>query len=159
MGLTLDDFHLLDARDEHFAWMLDKAPAPDGLTNSDGNLDSPQVLRWLRRTLRHTGHVWIMVAGADVAGTCLYKGPVGDAGEVEIGYGVKPSHRRKGYATRAVALILEKAAADPRIRAVTAETALANLPSQRVLVANGFADVGRGHDDEEGETIVWRREV
>ena len=48
---------------------------------------------------------------------------------------------------------------DDRVRVLTAETALANLPSQRVLEANGFVQTGRGMDDDEGETIVWRLEL
>ena len=50
-------------------------------------------------------------------------------------------------------------AADARVSALVRRTALANLPSQQVLDANGFADVGRGMDDDEGETIVWRLEL
>ena len=40
-----------------------------------------------------------------------------------------------------------------------AATALGNLPSQRVLEANGFVRNGIGHDDDEGETIVWGLET
>lgn len=148
---------LIPATDAHFAWMLGEAAAPDGLRLPPGHVDEPWVLKWLRRTLPKLGGYgsWLMVADGEVVGMCSYKWPPTEAGDVEIGYGVAPERRRSGYARQAAALLLEAARQDPRVRAVTAETALANLPSQRVLEANGFVQTGRGMDDEEGETIVW----
>ena len=96
------------------------------------------------------------MAEGEAVGLCSYKAPPDAEGDVEIGYGVAPERRRLGHATRAVSLIVEEAQRDKRVRALTAETALANVPSQRVLEANGFMQIGRGMDDDEGETIVWR---
>jgi RimJ/RimL family protein N-acetyltransferase len=158
---ALDRLTLLETRDAHFAWMLGEALAPEGLRLPEGGVDTPRVLRWLRRVQRERGDGggWILVMDGEVVGLCGHKGPPNAAGEAEIGYAVAPAHRRKSYATRAVALALAAAGDDPRISAITAETALGNLRSQRVLLANGFTDVGRSHDDEEGEMIVWRREI
>jgi len=152
---------LVEARDEHFAWLLDEAEAPRGLTQPPGGVDQAAVYRWLRRELRERGGrgQWLMVAHGEVVGLCGRKGVPNEAGEVEIGYGVAPVRRRLGYATRAVGIMIEAARADPAVRVLTAQTALNNRPSQRVLETNGFAAVGRSHDDEEGEMIVWRREV
>jgi RimJ/RimL family protein N-acetyltransferase len=152
---------LVPASDTHFAWLLGEAEAPDGLRRPADGVDSPIVLKWLRRTLPKLGGrgSWLMVEGGEVVGMCSYKWPPTEAGDVEIGYDVAPAHRQRGYATEAARLILEAAQADERVRAITAETALANLPSQRVLEANGFVQTGRGMDDEEGETIVWRLEL
>jgi len=123
-----------------------------------GGIDERWVFKWLRRTLPKLGGQgsWLMAADGEVVGLCSYKVPPNAERSVEIGYGVAPERRRRGYATRAVALLIEAAQADERVGALTAETALANLPSQRVLIATGFEDVGRGMDDDEGETIVWR---
>ena len=123
-----------------------------------GGIDERWVFKWLRRTLPKLGGQgsWLMAADGGVVGLCSYKVPPNAERSVEIGYGVAPERRRRGYATRAVALLIEAAQADERVGALTAETALANLPSQRVLIATGFEDVGRGMDDDEGETIVWR---
>ncbi|HEY3798564.1 MAG TPA: GNAT family N-acetyltransferase [Caulobacteraceae bacterium] len=151
---------LLETTDAHFAWMLGERDAPDGLTLPPGGIDSPRILRWLRRglTTLGPGRGWLMVADGEVVGTGGYKNPPRD-GVVDIGYGVAAERRRRGHAAAALALIVEKARGDPEVRALIAETALANLPSQRVLEANGFAQVGRSHDDEEGEMIVWRLEL
>jgi RimJ/RimL family protein N-acetyltransferase len=58
-----------------------------------------------------------------------------------------------------VALLVQRARDDPELRVLIAETALANVASQRVLEVNGFARVGRSVDGEEGEMIVWRLET
>ena len=151
---------LIVARDEHFAWMLGEGPAPEPLSLPPGVVDEPWVLRWLRSTLPAVaGRSWLMVAGGEVVGLCGHKNPPTADGVADIGYGVAPERRRLGFATCAVTMIIEAARADAAIVALTAETALANLPSQRVLSANGFAKVGLSHDRDEGEVIVWRLET
>jgi RimJ/RimL family protein N-acetyltransferase len=152
---------LVAATDAHFAWLLGEADAPDQLRLPPSGIDEPWVYEWLRRTLPTLGDhgSWLMVAGGEVVGLCSYKAPPDAQGDVEIGYGVALERRRLGHATSAVSQVVAEAWRDERVRAVRAETALANLPSQRVLEANGFVQTGRGMDDDEGETIVWRLEL
>src|SRR5579862_3209407 len=97
------------------------------------------VFKWLRRTLPRLGGYgsWLMVVDDEVVGLCSYKTPPTAEGLVEIGYGIAPQRRRLGYATQAAGLLIEAARNDERVRALTAETALANLASQRVLEING----------------------
>ena len=155
-----EGLRLVTARDAHFAWMLGEAPAPEALRLPPGGMDQRWVLEWLRRTLpRVAGRSWLIVAAGEVVGLCSHKNPPTAEGVADIGYGVAPERRRLGYATCAVAMIAEAARADPAIAALTAETALANLASQRVVEANGFTKVGRSHDRDEGEMIVWRLET
>jgi RimJ/RimL family protein N-acetyltransferase len=153
--------HLVPARDAHFAWMLGEAPATDGLTLPPDGLDTPPILRWLRRTLPRLGGYgsWLMVDTGEVVGACGYKGAPTPAGDVEVGYGVAPERRQRGYAGQASRLMLEAARADARVRALVAETAVGNVASQRVLAGAGFFKTGRGWDDDEGETIRWRLEL
>ena len=153
---------LADATDAHFAWMLGEiAAAPDGLRLQPGGLDEPWVLEWLRGVRRRIGGPgsWLMVADGEVVGLCGYKNPPDAKGGVEIGYGVAPERLRRGHATRAVAELVAAARLDQRVVRLFAQTALSNQPSQRVLEANGFEAVGRGDDEDEGETIVWRLKV
>jgi RimJ/RimL family protein N-acetyltransferase len=157
----MSGLELLPATDAHFAWLLGEAGAPDGLRAPPCGVDQPWVYRWRRRTLPRLGGrgSWLMAADGEIVGLCGYKGPPNVEGDVEIGYAVAPERRRRGHATRAVTLAVEAARLDERVRAVVAETAIANLPSQKVLAANGFAPAGHGMDEDEGETIVWRLEL
>jgi RimJ/RimL family protein N-acetyltransferase len=152
---------LVPAVDAHLAWMLGETGAPDGLRLPPGGVDTPPILRWVRRTLPQLGGYgsWLMVDDGEVVGLGGYKWAPSAAGEVEIGYGVAPQRRQRGYAGQASRLMLEAARADARVRALVAETAVGNLASQRVLAGAGFFKTGRGWDDEEGETIRWRLEL
>lgn len=67
-------------------------------------------------------------------------------GSAEIGYSLMPVFQNRGYATEMMAAINEWLAADPRVARITAETAVDNEPSQRVLARLGFAHVGPGRE-------------
>jgi RimJ/RimL family protein N-acetyltransferase len=152
---------LVPASDEHFAWMLGGVAPDPRLQLPSGGVDTPETLSMLRgmarraRVAHGTGH-WLMVDDDEVVGLCGYLRPADESGTVEIGYGVAPAHRRRGHATRAVTALLAEAARDPKVRAIVAETAIGNLPSQRVLEANGFAGTGTAMTQDDGEVIRWR---
>ena len=136
---------LIEAKDEHFAWMLegDSAGSRFGLTLPPGGVDSPHTLELVRKM---TGKLlglfgrgtWLVVEGREVVGLCGYKQPPDSNGTVAIGYGIAASRRRRGLATYAVAELLRAAATEPMIRLVIAETSRANPASLRVLEKNFF---------------------
>jgi RimJ/RimL family protein N-acetyltransferase len=151
---------LVAAIDAHFAWLLDEAAAPVGLSRpDDGPIEPPMVLRWLRRQVaaRTDAGVWLMVEAGEVVGLCSHKTPPGSQGTVEIGYGVARTRRRRGHATAAVAELVRMASADARVNALTAETAAANLESQGALIRNGFLRVDERADPGDGLMLLWRR--
>ncbi len=82
-----------------------------------------------------------------VGGIGFHGGP-DDNGRVEIGYGIVPSQRRKGYATQALRLFVEHARG---LGATTliAQTELENEPSMRVLTRVDFVQYARD------EQAVW----
>lgn len=97
-------------------------------------------------------------------------GAVGElsGGSVEIGYGINVSARGRGLATAAVAVFLDGlfdgsicpapiAVHNPVVREVTARTAVDNPASARVLVKNGFREVGADHSEQDGDLVVWSR--
>jgi RimJ/RimL family protein N-acetyltransferase len=98
---------------------------------------------------------WLIVADGFVVGTIGFKGgPVNN--ELEVGYGVAPSFRRRGVASEALRQLLRKV--HGRGLSVRAETASWNIGSQRVVTALGFSAVGRRVSDADGELIIWRRD-
>jgi len=78
-------------------------------------------------------------------------------GVVEVGYGINPSYRRRGYATEMVRTLTDWALAQPTVSRVVAECRPDNVGSIRVLEKTGFEQVGGRFDEEDGALIVWER--
>ncbi|AKH17540.1 GNAT family N-acetyltransferase [Deinococcus soli (ex Cha et al. 2016)] len=83
------------------------------------------------------------------------KGSPSPEGAQEIGYGFNPAVWGQGLATEGVGALVTYLHAGPHVRAVTAETAVDNPASARVLTKLGFRQVGRGYSDEDGPLILW----
>ena len=85
--------------------------------------------------------------GRTVVGEAGFHGPPDPDGVVEIGYEVVPGWRRRGVATRACGLLVERAwVLGARVVRAVAEPG--NLASRRVLAANGFAPDPEGAGPE-----------
>jgi len=102
---------------------------------------------------------YVLRRGADeeppaLVGVAGFGGPPGADGVVEIGYAIAVEHQRQGYATEAVAALLELAFADARVRRVVATTYAELEPSIRVLRKAGFAETGRA---AEGGVVRFER--
>ena len=83
----------------------------------------------------------------EAIGVAGYKGPPDATGTVEVGYGVLPGHRRRGYATEATRALVERAFALPLVTRVIAETYPHLEPSLGVLRGLGFALEGPGSEE------------
>ena len=87
-----------------------------------------------------------------VIGGICFKGPPDSSGKVEIGYGIEKHYQNQGYGTEAIREVVKWALGQERIQAVTAETDKSNIPSQAVLIKNGFIKTS-GND----ELVSWVR--
>jgi [ribosomal protein S5]-alanine N-acetyltransferase len=76
-------------------------------------------------------------------------------GAIEIGYGFGVPGR--GFATEAVEALVTQLLSSASIVAITANTAVGNLASQRVLEKNGFRQTGKSSNEEDGDLLVWMR--
>lgn len=94
-------------------------------------------------------------APGEVVGMLGTKGGVDEHGAVEVGYGFNASFEGRGYATEAVGALVRSLLTHPDVRTVTAETAVDNLASQRVLEKNGFVRTGVGWNDDDGDLVLW----
>jgi RimJ/RimL family protein N-acetyltransferase len=82
----------------------------------------------------------------------LYVVAPGQLEEVEIGYGIDPAYRNRGYMTEAVRGLIDWAFRDPRCRSITApSTERSNIASNRVLEKVGMRVSG-----ETDEALDWR---
>ncbi|HVP52751.1 MAG TPA: GNAT family N-acetyltransferase [Terriglobales bacterium] len=67
-------------------------------------------------------------------------------GMVEVGYSIVPAYQRLGFASEAVATLVDWAFSHPKVHVVTAETLPALLASIRVLEKSGFHLLGEGSE-------------
>jgi RimJ/RimL family protein N-acetyltransferase len=96
-------------------------------------------------------------ATRDLVGSCAFKAPPTDQGEVEIAYFTYPSFEGRGYATSMAKRLIELARSSPSIRRVIAHTLPTSSASTRVLEKVGMRFAGEVMDPEDGP--VWRWEI
>jgi RimJ/RimL family protein N-acetyltransferase len=129
--------------------------------SADSPIAPPEVLEMLAGVAAHVRETfspasWLIVEGNEVVGLCSITRPPRNA-EIDIGYGIAPTRQGRGIAGRAIGDIVDWALGVAFVKAITAETAVENLASQRVLRKNGFIEVNRRVDEEDGALICWRR--
>lgn len=71
-----------------------------------------------------------------------------------IGYGIRPSERKKGYGTQQLALTLEKAK-ELQISRVMISCDKDNAASRKVAINNGGVLEWEGFDEEDGEIQIY----
>jgi RimJ/RimL family protein N-acetyltransferase len=148
-------------REDYASLLLGRAPR--NFTLADTPIAPPEVLRMLadidaRVDETFSPASWLIVEQGEVAGLCsVIRAPAG--GVIDIGYGIAPSRQGRGIAGRAIGEIVAWARSSEQVVAITAETSVTNIPSQRVLIRNGFAQVGDRVDVEDGPLLCWRCDV
>lgn len=116
----------------------------------DQILREPESAPWLARAV-------VSVPDGTVVGNAGFHGAPNDAGMVEIGYGILPDYRRRGYGRAAAAALLREAAESPGVRTVRASISPDNVASLALARSFGFVQVGDQWDDEDGLELVFER--
>ena len=105
---------------------------------------------WLKNTLEKPNTFewctnWEIILKADqvAIGGIGYAGAPDSEGKSEIGYGIDVRYFNKGYASEAVQSMLEWGFSHSHLRKVIAQTPVGHPASQKVLINNGFSEVGR----------------
>ncbi len=111
--------------------------APVGLRLADTEVAPPTVIEMLAGVAGDVGAgfsptSWLIMDEGRLVGLCSVVKRT-EAGVVELGYGIAPSERRRGHATKAVAAIADWARSRPDVTALAAETSPTNAPSQAVI--------------------------
>ncbi|MGA5298655.1 GNAT family N-acetyltransferase [Nucisporomicrobium flavum] len=111
---------------------------------------NPAAEEWIARAA---------VVDGQVVGAGGFHGPPDDEGRVEVGYGVDPAYRRKGFAKAMLAELIRRAEGDPRVRLVRASIRPDNVASLATIAPFGFEKVGEQWDEVDGLEIVYERAV
>lgn len=127
-----------------------------------GELDPPEVLVILAKLYHELEAepgwgAWMIAFKGTLAGFCSLTAAPRER-TCEIGYSVFDGLRGRGVATAAVAHMLTEIR-DRGFAHVRAETTRDNAASQRALAKNGFACVGERFDPEDGDILIWQRDV
>lgn len=107
----------------------------------------PQDPQWGGTLVRKTDRRAIGAIGV--------KGQPDAQGRLDIGYGLNPEAWNQGYATEAVRALTARLLGRPDVRVVTAETAVDNPASARVLEKSGFVQTGTGYSEDDGDLLLW----
>ncbi len=113
----------------------------------------PAYIRDLERQGSMSGWgLWLIVEPLERAlvGDVGFKGGPDRRGSVEIGYGIAPAYRRRGYASEAASALVEWAFARPDVRRVIAECLPDNAGSIKVLEGLGMRQTHR-----DGRMLKW----
>lgn len=99
--------------------------------------------------------IWVMIETRtnEVVGDIGFLDIPDEAGEMEMGYSVVPSRRRRGYATEAASALVAWALNQPGVTAIVAGTDADNVRSQCVLERAGFERTSSSQTE-----IRWRVE-
>jgi [ribosomal protein S5]-alanine N-acetyltransferase len=90
-----------------------------------------------------------------VIGSINVKGSPGPDGTVDMGWGVEPAYRGRGFATEAAQAVLAWLIAQPGVRRVTARIQPENLPSIQVARRLGLRPTAERHPEQ---GIIWEIE-
>lgn len=110
--------------------------------------------QWLEQDPSLMGYgLWLLKHRADkvIFGSAGFKGKPDIAGQIEIGYGISATYRRKGYTFEAAQALVNWAFQQPTVRRVIAECLPDNAGSIRILEKLGMTRTGI-----QGMYIKWK---
>ena len=115
-------------------------------------VETPEDLPWI------TGILWDDEEQAAV-GQSGFHGAPDAAGMVEVGYGVDPAYRRRGYARAALELAIEHARSEPTVRTLRATISPDNEASLGLIAQYPFVRNGEQWDEEDGLELIFELPV
>ena len=147
---------------------LDAAAALTGLPLTPYTVSDERIGVWQRRATQVveqpedlpwvTGVLVDEDTGDVVGGAGFHAAPDAD-GMVEVGYGVDPEFRRRGYARAALLLMIERARQDPSVHVFRVTVSPANTASLGLVAQLPFVEVGEQWDDEDGLETIFELDV
>jgi ribosomal-protein-alanine N-acetyltransferase len=134
------------------AWMVSESSRRTWQYRTRQAVESPEDLPWI------TGVLWDDEAQVAVGQSGFHGAPDGD-GMVEVGYGVDPAYRRRGYARAALELAIERARSEPLVRTLRATISPDNEASLALVGQYPFVRNGEQWDEEDGLELIFELDV
>lgn len=141
---------------------LDPTYATPFLTGPECDWLWPHRSAQVRNSPGHAPWISRLIVDArldQVVGVAGFHGPPDASGMVEVGYQVDPALRRRGYARRALEILLDVARTHPDVRTVRATISPDNVASLALIDGYGFVERGEQWDDEDGLEIIYELSV
>jgi RimJ/RimL family protein N-acetyltransferase len=111
-------------------------------------IQTPADLPWI------TGVLWDDSEQTAVGLSGFHAAPDAD-GMVEVGYGVDPAYRRRGYARAALEIAIERSRSEPDVRILRATISPDNEASLGLVRQYPFVHNGEQWDDEDGLELIF----
>jgi RimJ/RimL family protein N-acetyltransferase len=133
-------------------WMVSESSVHTWRYRARQAVEQPEDLPWI------TGVLWDDEEQAAVGQSGFHAAPDAD-GMVEVGYGVDPAYRRRGYARAALELAIERARAEPSVRTLRATISPDNEASLGLIRQYPFVQNGEQWDEEDGLELIFEMPV
>ena len=130
------------------AWMVSESSVRTWRYRAVQAIQTPADLPWI------TGVLWDDDLGAAVGQSGFHAAPDAD-GMVEVGYGVDPAYRRRGYARAALELAIERSRSEPAVRTLRATISPDNEASLGLIRQYPFVHHGEQWDEEDGVELIY----
>jgi RimJ/RimL family protein N-acetyltransferase len=164
--LRTEHLLLVPAQIVHLESLIDGQSAYDGLYSSvaDGYLEFSGALEQALDDLKSGAnqpewatHLFTYPEDDRLIGLGGYHSAPNTEGVVELGYGIAPAYRGRGFATEAAQALIDHAFSYDEVRIVIAHTLARASASTRVLMKVGLLPVTEMIDPQEGP--IWRWEI
>ena len=104
----------------------------------------PKIIKNLQLVNAPTGfESWLIVSKKEmkIIGDIGFKGIPNQSGEVDLGYGIIASERKKGYAFEAAKALSDWALSNPDVKKITAKCFIENIGSAKLLEKLNFKTI------------------
>ncbi len=103
--------------------------------------------------------ILVDVATGEVVGKAGFHAAPDANGMIEMGYGVDPAYRRRGYARAALLALLGRARREPDVHILRATISPDNAASLGLIAQFPFVEVGEQWDEEDGLETIYELPV
>lgn len=129
-------------------WMVSETSVRTWQYRAVQAIQTPADLPWI------TGVLWDDEEQLAVGQSGFHAAP-DDDGMVEVGYGVDPAYRRRGYARAALELAIERSRSESAVRTLRATISPDNEASLALIRQFPFVHNGEQWDEEDGVELIY----